>query len=287
MVLYVPGQISMVKISFIDFPKPWSAFWTVIVLSLVYVAFAFYRKWRTWSRGIPQPSSDPVDFRASATIWLSEIILQRQLFALSVSRWLVHILIFYGFIGLVLLSFVSQVLWAAGYLDVSSTVPRFYLHPEGHLIIKLWGDGFGLMLLIGLVMAGLRRFVLRPAQQVNNQADFVLLGFLFLVTLSGFALEGLRLALMPHEFARFSFVGHLFTPSGTYTMEQLQPWLTACWTFHMIIVAALFVYLPHSKLMHSIFAPVIITMNAAAERRNEELYWPEIKKYRATKSPKA
>ena len=99
-------------------------------------------------------------------------------------------------------------------------------------------------------------------------------------------LEGLRLALMPHDIARFSFVGQLFTPSGTYTTEQLQPWLTAFWTFHVMIVAALFVYLPHSKLMHSVLAPVIITMNAAAEQNNEELYWPEINKYRETRSPK-
>jgi nitrate reductase gamma subunit len=276
----------MTNIELIDFPKPWPVFWTAMSLSLCYAAFAFFRKWRTWSRGMAQPSLDPVDYRGSATIWLTEIFLQRQLFALSFSRWLVHILIFYGFIGLVLLSIITQVLAAAGYLDMSSTVPRTYLHPEGYLIVKIWGDSFGLILLIGLVMAGLRRFVLRPSQQINNQADVTLLGFLLLAVLSGFALEGLRLALAPPEIARFSFVGHLFSPSGTYTTAQLQPWLTACWTFHFIIVAALFVYLPHSKLMHSILAPVIITMNAAAECKNEELYWPDISKYKATRSPR-
>jgi len=169
---------------------------------------------------------------------------------------------------------------------MSSTVPHYSLNPKVHLVIKLWGDSFGLMLLIGLIMAGMRRLVLRPARQSNSQMDLMLLGFLFLATFSGFALEGLRLALMPHEVARFSFVGHLFTPSGTYTVEQLQPWLTACWIFHIMIIAAMFFYLPHSKLMHSILAPVIITMNAADERKNEELYWPEMKKYRATKSPR-
>jgi nitrate reductase gamma subunit len=276
----------MIKVPLIDFPKPWPAFWASITLSLVYVAFAFFGKWRTWSRGIPQPSSDPEDYRSSATLWLTEIFLQRQLFMLSVSRWLVHILIFYGFVGLILLSLVSQILGMEGYFEMSSTVPHFFLYPKVHLVIKLWGDSFGLMLLIGLVMAGIRRFVLRPARQSNNQMDLMLLGFLFLATFSGFALEGLRLAFMPHEVARFSFVGHLFTPSGTYTVEQLQPWLSACWTFHIMVIVAMFFYLPHSKLMHSILAPVIITMNAADERKNEELYWPEITKYRARKSPR-
>jgi hypothetical protein len=150
---YVPGKKLMVQIALIEFPKPWFAFWAAIALSLGYIAFAFFRKWRTWSRGIPQPSSEPDDYRRSAMIWLTDIFFQRQLFALSVSRWLVHILIFYGFTGLILLSFIVQILGAAGYLDISSTVPRFYLHPEGHLFIKLWGDGFGLMLLLGLVLA--------------------------------------------------------------------------------------------------------------------------------------
>lgn len=282
----MPKQTDMLKIALIDFPKPWSLFWAAMALSLCYAAFAFFRKWRAWSRGIPQPSPEPGDYRGSAAIWLTEIFLQRQLFALSFSRWLVHILIFYGFMGLVLLSAVTQLLAAAGCLELSSTVSRSYLHPEAHLLIKVWGDSFGLMLLGGLVLAGWRRLMLRPSQQITNQNDLALLGFLLLIVLTGFALEGLRLALVPREIAHFSFFGRLFTPSGTYSLEQLQPWLTAFWTFHVILVAAFFVYLPHSKLMHSILAPVVITMNAAAERKNEELYWPEITKYKETRSPR-
>ncbi len=106
------------------------------------------------------------------------------------------------------------------------------------------------------------------------------------MTLSGFILEGLRLALMPAEIARYSYVGRFFSPPGTYALEQLQPWLTACWTFHAMLVFTLFVYLPHSKLMHSLLAPVIIVMNAAEEHKREDLYWPEMKKYRETRSPR-
>jgi nitrate reductase gamma subunit len=276
----------MVRIELMDFPKPWFLFYAAVTLSLGYLAFAFFRTWRGWSRGMQSPPVEPGNFLVTAKIWLFEVFLHRQLYALSFSRWLVHILIFYGFIGLALLPVVANGLKAAGYLELSSAFPRYYLRQEGYVIVKLWGDSFGLMLLLGIVLAALRRFVLRPAQQSSNQADAVLLAFLLLAVLTGFSLEGLRLALLPPQVARWSFVGRLFAPPGDFTLAQLRPWLTACWTFHVAIVCALFAYLPHSKLMHSILAPVVIAMNAVAEPRNEELYWPDLKKYREAQSPR-
>ena len=276
----------MVRIELVAFPKPWLLFYAAAALSLGYMSFAFFRLWQGFSRGMEPAAGEPGSFLRSARIWLSEILLLRQLYTLSFYRWFAHMLIFYGFLGLAALPVVVNFMNALGYLELTSTFPRAYLQAGGYLLIKLWGDSFGLMLLLGLVLAGVRRIVLRPARQSSNQVDSMLLAFLALVTLSGFALEGLRLALVPAEVARWSFIGRLFTPPGALVMEQLQPWLTACWTFHAMIVCALFAYLPHSKLMHSILAPVIITMNAAAEHGNEELYWPDLKKYRAAQSPR-
>jgi len=256
----------------------------MVGLSLGYMAFAFFRKWLGWSRGMRESTTAPSNYRMPSMIWVAEVLLQRQLFTLSFSRWFIHILIFYGFLGLALLSAASCILRAAGYFAMSSTLPSFYLHPEGYFFIKVWGDSFGLLLLLGLVMAGMRRLALLQARQISNRMDVILLGLLLSVTLSGFVLEGLRLATMPAEITRYSYVGRLFSPPGTYALKQLQPWLTACWMLHSLLVLTLFVYLPHSKLMHSLLAPVIIFMNAAEEHKREDLYWPEMKKYRGTRS---
>lgn len=274
----------MQHIEVIDFPKPWLLFYTAMLLSLLYMTFSFYRKWRGWSRGISDPTSEGHDYARSAKIWLAEVFFQRQLFALSFTRWLVHALIFGGFMGLVLLSAVAVILHSSGSLAVSTTNPRFYLIPEGYLLMKIWGDSFGLMLLLGIVLSGIRRFVLRPAQQSTNQQDLILLALLFLAVLTGFVLEGLRLSLVPSAIARYSYIGRIFMPPGTHTLAQLQPWLTGCWTFHFFLVATLFAYLPHSKLRHIFLAPVIIGMNAVEEQARGDIYWPEIKKYKPTKS---
>jgi nitrate reductase gamma subunit len=274
----------MVQVELVDFPKPWLLFKVMVGLSLGYMAFAFFRKWRGWSRGMRGSTAAPSNYGMPSMIWLAEVLFQRQLLMLSFSRWFIHILIFYGFIGLALLPAASFILRAEGYFAMSNTIPRFYLHPEGYFFIKIWGDSFGLLLLLGLVMASIRRLALPQMRQTSKQMDVMLLGLLLSATLSGFVLEGLRLASLPAEITLYSFVGRLFSPPGTHVLKQLQLWLTACWTLHSLLVLTLFVYLPHSKLMHSLLAPVIIGMNAAEEHTRKDLYWPEMKKYRETKS---
>jgi len=275
----------LVQVESVDFPKPWLLFHVMVGLSLGYMAFAFLRKWLGWTRGIGEAASGPRDYKRSSMVWLKEVFVQRQLFAFSFPRWLIHILIFYGFLGLALLPVAAIVLRAGGYLAVSNTLPHHYLHPEGYFFVKIWGDSFGLLLLIGLASASMRRFLLAEVRQTSNQLDVMLLGLLLSVTLSGFFLEGLRLAPLPAEIVRYSYVGRLFSPPGTHTLEQLRPWLTACWTFHALLVAIFIAYLPHSKLRHSLLAPVVIGLNAAEEYKREDLYWPDMRKYSETRSP--
>ncbi len=273
----------MTQVELIDFPKPWFLFKLTMALSLAYMAFAFFQKWRTWSRGMDEPTAVSGNFGSTAKIWLAEVLLHRQLLALSFSRWFNHLLIFYGFIGLALLPLIAFVLRQFGYLALSSTSPGFYLDPTGYMVMKVWGDTFGLLLLSGLCLSGIRRVLIRPVQQTNNQMDVVLLVLLFLVTLSGFCLEGLRTSLLPADIAGYSYVGRFFTLPMSLSSEQLRQLLTMTWTAHFLIVASLFAYLPHSKLMHSLLAPVVIGMNAAAEHERKDLYWPEMKKYRPTR----
>lgn len=269
----------------VDYPKPWLLFWIAVLVAHGYMDFSFYRKWSGWARGIKQSLPAGNSRWRAFLLWGAEVLLQRQLFGLSPFRWLAHILIFWGFVGLALLSLCTFILKPAEYLGIGGIWTHFFLRGEGYPLVKIWGDACGLALLLGLVLAGIRRFVIRPPQQSNNQMDFFLLLLLFWLTLSGFVLEGLRLSLVPYETARYSFIGQYFVFPGNYTVEQLGPWLTAVWIAHAFSVVGFLVYLPHSKMMHSILAPLVIALNALEEQKREDIYWPDIKKYRATKSP--
>ena len=270
----------------IQYAKPWAVFWTVAVLAHAYMDYSFLRIWKRWSRGTKTGTGHQRNVRAAIKIWTAEVLLQRQLFILSRSRWVVHMLIFWGFLSLSLLSMMTCIAAALGIADIYTAAKFFFSSGKGHIFVKLWGDIFGLFLLAGLAAASLRRFLLRPSQQVTEQADTLLLLFLLWLALSGFVLEGLRLSLVPPELARYSFIGSLFIPPGAYTIVQLQPWLTACWCLHAFSGLALLVYLPHSKLIHSISAPLVIALNASAEFARKDIYWPDISKHRATGSLK-
>jgi len=270
----------------IQYPKPWAIFWLAAVLALGYMIYSFFRIRKSWSRGTKTSNRSKRNLPAALKIWVAEVLLQRQLFALSPARWVIHMLIFWGFLSLTLLSLTACIAAVLGMADIYATARHFFFSGRGHIFVKVWGNTSGLLLLAGLAVASVRRFFLRPSQQDTEQADTLLLLFLLWLTLSGFALEGLRLSLVPPEIARYSFIGSLFIPPGSYTIVQLQPWLTACWCMHAFSGLALLVYLPHSKLIHSISAPLVIALNASAEFSRKDIYWPDISKHRATGSPK-
>src|SRR5512135_2440038 len=140
--------MTMLGIPVIDFPKPWIFFNAMMAVSLAYLVFALVRKWRGWKRGIPDDRVGPNHpSRRPIMIWIGEVLLQRQVYALSLPRWFVHMLIFYGFVGLILLYPLAVILKLSGLLAVSDTMPRYYLVPTGYMVMKVWGDLFGLMLL--------------------------------------------------------------------------------------------------------------------------------------------
>lgn len=266
----------------VDYIKPWLLFWVAAILAHGYMDYFFIRKWRRWSRGLADAPAPPgASWLRTGRIWFAEVLLQRQLFTLSHARWLVHMLIFYGFAGLLFLSIFTFSLRPMAYLGLDLGMAAFFLKGQGYPLIKVWGDAFGLALLAGLLAALCRRLFLSPAQQDNSQADLVLLVFLLWLTVSGFALEVLRLALVADRLARYSFVAHLFVSPGAFTYEQLRPWLTALWSVHAFSGVGLMLYLPHSKLLHSLLAPIVIAMNAHGEQDREDIYWPDMKKHRA------
>jgi nitrate reductase gamma subunit len=276
-----------IHIGLTGYPKPWLLFWIAAIIAIGYMVMTFYRKWQSWSQSAPEMPAARNGNLHTVKIWFAEVICQRQLFGLSPFRWFVHALIFWGFTGLLFLSFVAVILKPLKYLGIDGGWASFFFFGNGHAVIKIWGDSFGLALLLGLLAAALRRLLIRPAQLVNNQIDIILVVFLLWLTISGFSLEGLHLALAPPALVRYSFVGRLFVPPGTFTKAQLQPWLTAMWTLHALSGVSLMAYLPHSKLMHSLLAPLVIAMNAEEEQDRKDIYWPDIKKHRATGSPRS
>jgi nitrate reductase gamma subunit len=196
-----------------------------------------------------------------AGVLFKDVLLQRRLWQRSPRRWAIHGLIFYGML--------LRLLWGLAALTLSLAAPdwtpTWVLVDKNAPITALIFDLTGLMILAGVTSAGIRHLI-RPAtaaQEGLPRPDWPALILLGLVAISGFVAEGLRLALTgspPASGAAFigGLVGAMVT--GRTDLAGLYPYF---WYLHAGLWGALMAYLPFSRQLHVILAPVVLVMNSA------------------------
>jgi nitrate reductase gamma subunit len=189
-----------------------------------------------------------------ATVLYWEAIHLPKLKDRSVTRWMTHFLIMGGFI----LMFVLDLVVTAS-LDFAKYGPM--ISETGWA--KLWIRDFafdltGLMILIGLCIASVRRFILRPKIVRTEASDVLSVLFLLAVVAGGFVLEAIGIAgnipghTVDHQ---YSFVGNALSavmPSswGSYYDQA--------WLVHGLLSALFIAYIPFSKLFHMFATPISI-----------------------------
>ena len=113
-----------------------------------------------------------------------DVLLQRRILKESLTRWLAHMLIFYGFVLLLLMHALESVVSEALFSEYYSTVnPFFFLR-----------DFFGTMVLAGVILAAVRRYVAKPRRLRSGGMDHYAIMIVAVIMLSGIALEGLKMA---------------------------------------------------------------------------------------------
>jgi Fe-S oxidoreductase len=176
---------------------------------------------------------------------------------------LIHVAIAWGF-------FVFFLGTALATIDADFQRLKF-LRGDVYLIYKLFLDVFTGIALLGLIAAGYRRFVQRPAQLTHSAGFALSLVIVFLTLLSGLVTESLRLAtlsqdpaLQPGWHAGLAWstpvgyaLGQAFVRAGLSKSTLLDLHL-ALWLVHVGLVGALFVSIPIGPLLHIITAPLNI-----------------------------
>ncbi len=186
-----------------------------------------------------------------ATI-LREAILQKRVQNRSMFLWLRHFLIFFGFMVIF-------------FLDCFYTIFGHYLHHytgfdyftggAGRAFLKFGMELSGTVLLAGLTVGLIHRAVF--AERERTLIDINLLVLLWVVTLTGFLTEAFRLIVEPNDpFIACSFIGG---PLAAVLRGFDLPWLALApviWIFHATVTVTFFAYLPFSKFVHIIVAPL-------------------------------
>ena len=113
-----------------------------------------------------------------------DVLFQQRILKESRVRWMAHMLIFYGFMLLLLMHALQSVISESIFSDYYSTLnPFFFLR-----------DFFGAMVIIGVLLAVLRRYLSKPRRLRTNRMDHYAMAIVAVIMLSGIALEGMKIA---------------------------------------------------------------------------------------------
>jgi heterodisulfide reductase subunit C/nitrate reductase gamma subunit len=143
---------------------------------------------------------------------LVDVLLQGRVFKEDATRWLAHMLIFYGFMLLLIMHALDSVVTEALFSDYYATVnPFFFLR-----------DLFGAMVIVGVVMAVFRRYLLKTPRLRTGPKDHYAIIILAVVMFSGIALEGLKIT------SHSEFIRMVEDYAGLDDEEEIQA-LEAVW----------------------------------------------------------
>lgn len=253
-------------------------FYLIATVSSLVFLYGFYCRVQKYRRGRPTPRFDHLGVRlrrAAGIIARNSTVWHRDAYA-----GLSHTLIFWGFvvlfIGTVIVFIDHDVL---RFLDLHLLQGWFYLGFSAVL------DIFGVVFLVGLLMMMVRRgfwhlpqLDYRRADPRNgsydrsgyNWDDRIFLGLLFLIGVTGFFIEGLRIAADRPSFEVWSPVGWALADisDALGLTRSANTWHLGTWWVHAVLVLIFIAYIPFSKAMHMLIdmANLVFTDDLAARR---------------------
>lgn len=180
-----------------------------------------------------------------------DTFLGRRVLQGDIAAGMMHLFLFWGFLSL--------------FIGTTLLIIHHYLLPflvgTPYLVFSLAMEVGGLMLLTGILWALIRRYIQRVTRLERRWEDALLPAWLLLVGLSGFMVEGLRLAFQQPPWGEWSlmggWMGSLFSPAAA---KDLYPYL---WWGHALLSLCFIASIPFTKLFHILGAPAGIYLQGS------------------------
>jgi nitrate reductase gamma subunit len=191
-----------------------------------------------------------------------DVFLQRRLYRRSAKRWIIH--------GLIFFPFVFRFVWGIVGLFASIWLPdrslAWSLLDKNNPAAAFLFDLTGIMILLGVIFAFLRERASRADRPPGLPAqDRWALGLIGGIVGIGFILEAMRIAMTGWpEGSAYAVIGYAISNlfSGMTGLVDVYGYV---WYIHAVLTGAFVAYLPFSRLMHIIIAPVVLAVNAASD----------------------
>ena len=257
-------------------------FYILALIAVIILVYAIYQHYRRWRLGGPANRFNHLGKRVRDFIAIAIVdgIIHRKFFGcadglghrrLSLADLkpkefypgLSHFLIFIGAIILLL----GTILEAANHYIYEFNHGSFYL---GYSVVT---DAGGIMAIIGVIMAMARRYGRRPDRLDNKWDDLVVLLLILVVVVTGFIVEGLRIAAtelqLTPDWALWSPAGYVLALAFEgLSQGALLSWHMGMWWFHVVLSLGAIVYVSlfYSKLFHIIWDPINVFFRSIEPR---------------------
>ncbi len=234
--------------------------WLMYVLlgpTILVFCYGWYRRYKLWRMG-QSDINRRQQVKQRLIAFVVYVLGHKRMVRESYSGWS-HFLLFSGFIVLFIATLVVMV-----HQDFRLHIMQgaFYLVFQSFIV-----DVFGFLAIMGTLMLMGRRYVSklnrlhyntpeRPgARRQKAWEDATLLLLILLILITGFLLEGLRIAVTHDPWGRWSPVGWVLAGGieKWLPIEAMRSAHRFLWWFHMAIVYGFIAWLPYTKLAH-IFA---------------------------------
>ena len=213
------------------------------LIAVIILVYALYDRITLWRKGKEAKRSDRVGERIKGLI---QYVFGHWRVLKEMYPGIMHLLIFWGFV----LLFIGTALEA---FDHYSGI--HFLKGTAYLTFSFVLELAGIAVLAGVLMAGWRRYITRPPRLDNRPDDFWVLLLLLVIIISGFLLEGARIAsLNAAPWEKWSFVGWIcgkifFSESSR---ASILMWHKGIWWFHIIVSYIFIAAIVYTRLLHVI-----------------------------------
>ncbi|MBL8205360.1 MAG: 4Fe-4S dicluster domain-containing protein [Blastocatellia bacterium] len=221
----------------------------LFVISLGIAAYGFYQRLVVWKKGLPLDRFDQPLKRIGKV--LTHAAAQQRTVREKYAA-VFHTLIYTGFIILTIATTVVALDYDFGFSIMQGA---FYLYFQSFIV-----DVFGALVMVGVLIAAYRRLITKPRKLVYTDEAVWILAAIFAIALTGFLIEGWRIAATNDPWGAWSPFGYLVAKvsAATMSVDAMRLLHLITWWGHAVLVFGFIAVAPYTKMAHVVMAPLNI-----------------------------
>jgi Fe-S oxidoreductase/nitrate reductase gamma subunit len=216
-------------------------------ITIYLLIMGIVKRYKMWKLGKPSPMNFTQKLGKRIGYFISNGIFHKSILKEPFPGTM-HLFLFWGFLVLA----IGTALVALQDDFVEPIFKIKYLMGNFYLTFSFILEIAGLMAIIGILLALWRRYVTKPTRLDNKTEDAITLLWILAVLVTGFLVEGARIAATRPSYEIWSFVGWATASIFTGSKEDVMVAHRILWYLHMVLSFGLIVYIVHSKLLHII-----------------------------------